>query len=368
MRNRSEMIVRRIGSIPVWLAPAPIAGLSVLIAAPLGAQTVNLSFAAPSLDRWNYPFAGNPGGNHYAAIFAPLTEAGFDPSFDNRDGQMVIGFDTADPPQGTSVPPNLGPARYTVTSATVFLTVESNETFTYDPTPDSYRTWLAPDDPEYLPDADAGHAVELFGTGFRYGFTATTYLESAPYSPLGSFGKGIRTAYPESAHNGQCVDVSNNVDERFDPTPFAVGLNAELTPGEVVPVDTELRFDINASDPNVQRSLRRALNEGMLDFSVASIFPSQQQTPGTYPRFYTKEHLAVIVGLVSAARLEMSVEVSGEPTPDSAGDVNADGVVNIHDLLAVIASWGACQCCLADANYDGVVNVSDLLIVIQTWG
>ncbi|MDP7008171.1 MAG: hypothetical protein QGI78_01215 [Phycisphaerales bacterium] len=25
-----------------------------------------------------------------------------------------------------------------------------------------------------------------------------------------------------------------------------------------------------------------------------------------------------------------------------AGDINSDGVVNIHDLLNMIASWGAC--------------------------
>ncbi len=55
-----------------------------------------------------------------------------------------------------------------------------------------------------------------------------------------------------------------------------------------------------------------------------------------------------------------------------------DGQVNVSDLLAVIAAWGACgdpSDCPADiapasarAVGDGVVNVSDLLAVIAAWG
>jgi hypothetical protein len=49
------------------------------------------------------------------------------------------------------------------------------------------------------------------------------------------------------------------------------------------------------------------------------------------------------------------------------GDVNGDCLVNVADLLAVIASWGPCGGCSADVNNDGVVNVTDLLLVIQNW-
>ncbi len=58
------------------------------------------------------------------------------------------------------------------------------------------------------------------------------------------------------------------------------------------------------------------------------------------------------------------------------GDVNADGTVNVTDLLMVINAWGRCPIppatCPADMapppNGDGMVNVSDLLLVINNWG
>ena len=58
--------------------------------------------------------------------------------------------------------------------------------------------------------------------------------------------------------------------------------------------------------------------------------------------------------------------------PPIPGDTNGDGVVNVTDLLAVIAAWGPCPAppatCPADLNGDGLVNVADLLIVITNWG
>ena len=53
---------------------------------------------------------------------------------------------------------------------------------------------------------------------------------------------------------------------------------------------------------------------------------------------------------------------SGEPA-----DVNGDGVVDVLDLLAVIAAWGN-PGGPEDVNSDGVVDVLDLLAVIAAWG
>ena len=53
--------------------------------------------------------------------------------------------------------------------------------------------------------------------------------------------------------------------------------------------------------------------------------------------------------------------------PVCEDDINADGTVNVNDLLAVITSWGACVC-MEDINGDALVNVEDLLLVIQDWG
>jgi subtilisin family serine protease len=49
-------------------------------------------------------------------------------------------------------------------------------------------------------------------------------------------------------------------------------------------------------------------------------------------------------------------------------DLNGDGMVNVSDLLALLAAWGPCSGCGADLNNDGQVNVTDLLILLGDWG
>jgi hypothetical protein len=54
-----------------------------------------------------------------------------------------------------------------------------------------------------------------------------------------------------------------------------------------------------------------------------------------------------------------------------AGDLDETGVVNVIDLLDLLAAWGACPNegdCPADLNDDDVVNVMDLLILLANWG
>jgi hypothetical protein len=54
------------------------------------------------------------------------------------------------------------------------------------------------------------------------------------------------------------------------------------------------------------------------------------------------------------------------------GDTNGDGVVNIIDLLTVLASWGPCSAppaaCPGDVDGDLAVSFADLLIVLSNWG
>ena len=51
-----------------------------------------------------------------------------------------------------------------------------------------------------------------------------------------------------------------------------------------------------------------------------------------------------------------------------AADVNLDTVVDVSDLLQVLADWGPCGGCTTDLNGNGDVGTDDLLIVIAAWG
>ncbi len=50
------------------------------------------------------------------------------------------------------------------------------------------------------------------------------------------------------------------------------------------------------------------------------------------------------------------------------GDVTGDGVVDIQDLLVLIAAWGSCDDpCPADLDNNGVVDIADALEMIAAW-
>jgi hypothetical protein len=48
-------------------------------------------------------------------------------------------------------------------------------------------------------------------------------------------------------------------------------------------------------------------------------------------------------------------------------DINNDEVVDVNDLLLLLAAWDATSG-PGDINHDGIVDVSDLLLVLGTWG
>jgi hypothetical protein len=50
------------------------------------------------------------------------------------------------------------------------------------------------------------------------------------------------------------------------------------------------------------------------------------------------------------------------------GDINANGEVEVLDLLEVLSSWNCVGTCGSDVNDDAVVDVLDLLLVISNWG
>jgi len=73
-----------------------------------------------------------------------------------------------------------------------------------------------------------------------------------------------------------------------------------------------------------------------------------------------------VLALAAAAALGIVAQPAQADPCDS--DVNGDGIVDVLDLLAVLADWGPCPGCPTDIIEDGVVDVLDLLQVLADWG
>ena len=334
------------------------------------ADVVEVNLAEPTLDRWFYPFNSSPGSKPDAVVFGSVTdqEVGFDPSFDNRDGQMLIGFDTS-----MVVPTGLGPAGYLISQATVTVTVKSDLTFQYDPTADPYTSWLPSGHAAFTLDPDLGRPLEIFGIGFRCDYTASTFPEDGPFCdncncfPPNSC-RAVRCVYAVDFAAGCATrDVSNNVDDGFDPAPFGVATSDTLVQGDPVPGGTVLTFEIDVADPCVHDYFAGALDEGMLDLMIASIYFAAQGQADSAPRIYCKEDLLVQLNVVDAAQLQMTVT-----TGSVVGDLDGDGSVGINDFLMLLAAWGPCGApcppsCVADLDGDCVVGIIDFLTLLANW-
>src|ERR1700744_5945496 len=129
----------------------------------LSAQPFTLAPAPATVTRWMYPFNQSPANRSTASTFAAFGNIG---SFDTRDGQYLIGWNLSN-----SVPVNAGPRNYLVSRVRVTLTISSDMYYAYDGTLRDYRTYFPPADPRYVPSTDTSSPIELYGAGFRSGFT-----------------------------------------------------------------------------------------------------------------------------------------------------------------------------------------------------
>lgn len=324
-----------------------------IVAATAVADTYTVDFGSPSLDRWNYPFNPTPGTRITASTF------GNDPlgvEFDNRDGQFVVGFDTA-----SQVPAGLGASTYTVLSCVVSISYANDFVVEYDPTTDPFTAFLPPSDPAYAEDEDPGQPMELFGTGFRGGYTVANWTETTPYSFTSPLLASTRLAFAQGTNAaGQSVDVSNSVRERWTPAPFATGTIEGLKPGEFVPVGTTMRFELEVGRAEVQAFLRSAVDLGKLRLSVTSLTKVVQQG-GSFPVFYCRENPLVVLTGEGDATLSMTVSTAA----CAPADLDCDGSVNAADLAALLVAWNGSGS--ADLDGDGVVGAADLAALLVAW-
>jgi hypothetical protein len=320
------------------------------------ADSFSVHQSAPALDRWNYPFNPTPGSRIVASTFG--NEAG-SALFDNRDGQFIVGFNT-----GAEVPVGQGAPNYNITACTVEITVANDFVVEYDRTVDPFTAFLRPDDPAYVEDSDPGQPIELYGTGFRNGFSRADWVETSPFtvSGLNALNPRVRNAFPIVADaGGAWVDVSNSVRDRWTPAPFAVGEIDGLKPGSLIAAGSVMRFTLDVARADVQSFLRDSVESGKLRLTICSLTKVVQQG-GNYPQFYCRENPIVTATGIGDATLSLEGTIGS----CGAADLDCDGIVGAADLSLLLSAWGMNGA--GDLDDDGFVGAADLSLLLAAWG
>jgi len=265
------------------------------------AQPFNLQSAPATLARWMYPFNNEPANRPNASAFAAFGSAG---SFDTRDGQYLLGWNTSN-----NIPARQGARNYLISRVRVTLTISSEgNQYVYDDQLHDYRTYFPTNDPRYLPNTNTSSPIELYGVGFRCGFTnsngvytpysATNYPQAGPFfaSPTGGDYTN-RVAFAACfSTNGILVDVSDNVADNgtneisnpFEAAPFAIGRSINVSVGQLMPTGSQITLDLNLDDPLIYGYVQQGLNQGNLSFMVSSLVNAGYLTgDANWPDFYT---------------------------------------------------------------------------------
>lgn len=286
-----------------------LAGLALALAAPVShAVLVNATYSQPTLDKWVYPFASNGGGLRTSAptFGAVGGDAGL---WDDRDAQFLAGFNTS-----VEVPAGLGAASYQVVSAqfTITMNINSANMVVFDGSYDPIATYDSANEGAPINGDDAGRSIELYGVGYRNGFTATSMVENSPFAFGDPTLEGVRNFYATDFLSGSARDVSNNVRDGFDPLPFAVGQVAPAflnLDGTIMDQD-DILFTLNLANPDVLSYLASGLHLGRVNLMVSSMHSASQGGPATRPEFDAKE-----LGLAGTpARFSLEVNVVPEPS------------------------------------------------------
>ena len=355
-----------------------LATMSVVAAAPRG-LAITATWDAPQLDVWTYANAVDHNGATASTFAGGLALNAAQTEFaPHDDGQAARAANTVYAFNTTLHIPKVAAHRYAIESVTVTLTLfkrAENAAVKYQ---DAHipRT-------ELLADAIAGQfdsqqPVELFGVGFRDGYTGfgfgaedpTDYTEAI--SPKQA-SDGRYLLYPivgSSSAPGAYVDASNNVTggfsetapghatAPFEITPWAVG-QTNLAVSAGVPSGTAFNFQVDLGQPGVNKYVQASLADGALGFMASSLHPASQMGVGgvAFPRWYQRE--SVDIGGVPATLTVQYRTVDGV-----AGDYNGDLRVDGDDWLVWQRSLGTPSQpgAGADGNGDGQIGPADYAI------
>lgn len=316
----------------------------------------------PAGDKYMYPFIPDTSPpSDYASTFGAYGDID-DPAydFDDRDAQFFLDFDTSSLAQ-----PGQGAANYQVQRLVVTIVVANNYAFRYDPIFDPLSTYTG-----LQVDSDSGRPLEIYGVGYRSGWTADSFSESSPFqtdpSEPGDYNRKRNAYATDFDESGLPRDVSNNVEEGFEVAPWAVADTSgyidydgtfhprTVNPGDLVPEGQVMEFRIDLSKPGVLSYVREGLDRGRLRFMVSSLYGTVQSSEDV-PKFYTKESVFHDPGTGSylAPQLEASVTIQlpnpdtdsdglpdaweeehfGSLEEDGAGDANANGITDREEYI-----------------------------------
>jgi hypothetical protein len=303
---------------------------AILVQGP-EARAAAFEILQPAGDKYMYPFITDPtfgGDRDYASTFGAYGSID-DPdfNFDDRDAQFFLDFDTR-----SIVAPGQGAANYQISQLVVTVVVQNHNAFFYDPTPDALSTYTGGS-----VDSDTGRPIELYGVGYRSGWSLDTFRENSPFqtqpsssalSPQGDWNRKRNAFAMDFNSSGLARDVSNNVEENFETNPWAVadspGLveldgsytESPLQAGSLVPEGRVFRFIINVSNLSIRQYLQAGLNAGRIHLMVSSLMGTSQGSTDI-SRFYTKESIFhdPSAGSFLAAQLygEVSIIPAGIP-------------------------------------------------------
>lgn len=280
---------------------SPLVLVLVVFFAFASGEETKASAPVPAVgDKYMYPFIDDSptGGRRPTAsvfgAYGSIDDPKYD--FDDRDAQFFLDFSTT-----SVVQAGKGAKNYRVLNLTVSIIVENDNIFLYDPTFDLLATYTGE-----TADADPSRPMELYGVGYRSGWTRSTFNEDSPFQSEPSADGQANWNRKRNAFaldfdaNGLPRDVSNNVEELFEVNPWAVAdspgyidfdgnyVESPLAAGSLVPEGRVFRFQVDLSNPHIVAYLQDSLNEGRLHLMVSSLYGTAQQSTDI-PRFYTKD-------------------------------------------------------------------------------
>lgn len=114
----------------------------------------------------------------------------------------------------------------------------------------------------------------------------------------------------------------------------------------------------------IRRGQYMALEDGVYrTVDTFAVLPGYGLHGGYRPGINNRGDIAMRINFTDGVSAIVVAEL-----PKCVGDLNSDGVVDVSDLLILLAAWGNCGNCEADITNDGVVDVSDLLALLAAWG